>query len=97
MTIPALIIGILFSTLYGAGFHLIRGGGAGRLALYIVFSWAGFWGGHLAGVALKSNFGLLGPLQLGLGTVGSVAALAIGYWLSQVQISRPDSDDSDAQ
>jgi hypothetical protein len=97
MTIPALLIGILFSTLYGAGFHLVRGGGPGRLVLYIIFSWAGFWGGHLAGVALKSNFGLLGPLQLGLGTVGSVAGLAIGYWLSLVQISRPDSGGSDSE
>ncbi|RME06139.1 MAG: hypothetical protein D6803_07275, partial [Anaerolineae bacterium] len=75
MTLPALIFGILFSTLLGALFHLLRGGGAGRLLLYLLVSWLGFWAGHAWGVAQNWDFIRLGPLRLGAAGGGSLLLL----------------------
>ena len=88
MTLPALIIGILISTLYGAVFHLWRGGGMGRLILYLILAWAGFWIGQLLGDYFGWTFGSLGPLHLGAATLISGVFLGIGYWLSLVQVQR---------
>ena len=46
MTIPALLLGILVSTMMGAALHLVFGGSLGRLVVYVLIGWAGFWGGH---------------------------------------------------
>jgi hypothetical protein len=90
MTIPALIIGLILSTLYGAVFHLWRGGGAGRLLLYLILSWIGFWAGHFLGEALGWNFFGLGALNAGMATLGSLLFLGIGYWLSLVDESEEE-------
>ena len=87
MTLPSLLIGILFSTLFGALFHLWRGGGAGRLLLYLVLAWIGFWAGHLIAVYFDWQFTNLGPLHLGSATLGCLIALGIGYWLSLVDLN----------
>lgn len=88
MTLPSLIIGILISTLYGAAFHLWRGGGLGRLLLYLILGWVGFWIGQFLGNYFGWAFGSLGPLHLGTATLFSILLLAIGYWLSLVQVQR---------
>jgi len=82
MTIPALAFGIIFSTLFGAVVHLVTGGSLGRLLIFIVFSWIGFWGGHLLGSSLGWTFWSLGPLHMGMATVGSILFLGLGFWLS---------------
>jgi hypothetical protein len=84
MTLPAILFGILVSTFYGALFHLIFGGNLGRLILYILFSWAGFWAGHFLGYSQEWVFLKLGTLQLGTATIGSLIVMAGGYWLSLV-------------
>jgi hypothetical protein len=88
MTLPALLFGFIVSTLYGAAFHLWRGGGAGRLILYLVLGWAGFWIGHIAAGWLGWTFGSLGPLHLGMATLTSLVFLGLGYWLSLIEIER---------
>ena len=88
MTIPALLIGMLIATLYGAAFHLWRGGGFGRLILYILLGWIGFWAGHLIGTRLGWSFASLGPLRLGMATVTSAVFLLVGHWLSLVEVNR---------
>jgi hypothetical protein len=85
MSIPTLLLGLIISTLYGALFHLWRGGNAGRLLLYLVLSWVGFWVGQILGNVLNLSFDTIGQLHIGLATLGSVIFLAIGYWLSLVQ------------
>jgi uncharacterized membrane protein YeaQ/YmgE (transglycosylase-associated protein family) len=82
MTIPALLFGILVSTFLGAGFHLWRGGSLGRLILYILLAWAGFWAGHWMAAGLEFRVLSVGPLHLGTAVVGSVVFLWVGYWLS---------------
>ena len=86
MSIPTLFLGLILSTLYGALFHLWRGGNAGRLLLYLILSWIGFWLGQLIGNYLNLSFDTLGQLHLMFATLGSLIFLAIGYWLSLVQV-----------
>lgn len=85
MTIPSILIGFVISSLYGVAFHLWRGGGLGRLILYIILAWIGFWIGHFLGNYLGLSFASLGPLHLGTATLGSALTLGFGYWLSLVE------------
>ena len=87
MPLPSLFLGIILSTLYGVAFHFWRGGKAGRLMLYIILSWAGFWIGHFLSTYLNWDFGQLGRLHLGFATIISVIFLLVGHWLSQVKVS----------
>jgi hypothetical protein len=82
MTLPGLVFGILFSTLFGAVFHLITGGSLTRMIVLIIFSWIGFWGGHILGNSLGWTFWSLGTLHMGMATLGSFIFLGIGFWLS---------------
>jgi hypothetical protein len=88
MTLPSIVLGFVVSTLYGAGFHLWRGGGAGRLVLYLVFSWVGFWIGNTIANMLDFGFGRVGPLNILIASIMSLLALGIGYWLSMVEPGR---------
>jgi uncharacterized membrane protein YeaQ/YmgE (transglycosylase-associated protein family) len=86
MTIPTLFLGLVLSTLYGSAFHFWRGGNAGRLLLYLVLAWVGFWLGHLIGNYLGVSFDTLGQLHLLFSALGSAIFLGVGYWLSLVQL-----------
>ena len=88
MTLPAFIFGFLISTLIGAVFHLILGGGAGRLLLYLILGWVGFWVGHYVAGLTSLRFAAVGPMNLGLAVVGSLLFLGVGYWLSLVQVDQ---------
>ena len=39
---PILIFAFVIATMYGLGFHVIMGGNARRMVLFIVTSWLGF-------------------------------------------------------
>jgi uncharacterized membrane protein YeaQ/YmgE (transglycosylase-associated protein family) len=84
MTLPSIILGIFISSLYGAIFHLWRGGNGGKLFLYLIFSWIGFWLGQIVGDTFDLAIGNLGPLHLVSATLGSLVILGIGYWLSLI-------------
>ncbi|MGE5124366.1 MAG: hypothetical protein ACM3H7_07600 [Acidobacteriaceae bacterium] len=88
MSIPTLFLGVILSTLYGALFHLWRGGNAGRLILYILLAWIGFWLGQLLGNLANVSFDTLGQLHLVVASIGSIIFLVVGYWLSLVQVER---------
>jgi hypothetical protein len=74
-----ILFGVILSTLYGAAFHFWRGGSTRRLALYLGLSWAGFWAGHYLGQLMGWSFAQVGPLYVGMATLGSLAALFTGY------------------
>lgn len=90
MTIPALLLGVLIATFVGALFHLWKDGGPGRLLLYIVLSWVGFWLGHVVGLLMDWSFWGVGALRLGTALFGCVFVLFLGYWLSLVQVDRKE-------
>ncbi len=85
MTIPSLLFALLLALLYGAIYHLIRGGRFLRLFLYFGLSIAGFGVGHLVGIWRGWVLLPLGSLNLGLSSLGSILILILGDWLSRIE------------
>jgi uncharacterized membrane protein YjjP (DUF1212 family) len=75
MTVQTWLLAFALATLYGAGFHVWQGGGARRLALYLLAGWLGFALGHFAGDALSIHVLKVGALNAFSATIGSLIAL----------------------
>lgn len=88
MTLPAFFFGLVLSSLYGAAFHLWKGGSLKKLLLFLILAWVGFWAGHLLAARLGWTFFALGPVNTGMATLGSALVLLVGNWLSQVEVQR---------
>ncbi|HVN16900.1 MAG TPA: hypothetical protein VMT73_14250 [Anaerolineales bacterium] len=88
MTIPALILGFLISSLYGALYHLLRGGNFWRMVMDLALAWAGFAAGHYLGLWRGWILFPLGPLNLGVATIGSLLFLGLGDWLSHIEVKQ---------
>ena len=84
LTLPAIFLGTLFASAYGAAFHLWKNGGWRRMFFYLLASFIGFWIGHVVGVVLGVTFGSIGPIVFSTATLGSVLFLVVGHWLSLV-------------
>ncbi len=87
MTIPAILFGIVLSTLYGTAFHFWKGGSMRRLIGFVVLAWLGFWIGHIAGAFLHWSFANIGPINGGMATLGSAIFLFGGEWLGRVEVT----------
>jgi len=82
MSNPAtLLLAVALATMYGAGFHVWQGGGARRLALYLLAGWLGFALGHIVGNALNIHLLPIGELNFFPATLGSALALFLARWL----------------
>jgi hypothetical protein len=88
MTLPAILIGLMIALLYGAVYHLIRGGSIWRLFLYLSLSLFGFVAGHLIGIWRGWVLLPIGSINLGLSTIGSIVILVLGDWLSRVEVNQ---------
>jgi len=84
ITFPTVLFTLVIASLYGSVYHLIRNGGPWKLLLYVLYSWVGFWLGHIFGAWLDLHFLRLGPLNLGFSTLGSFLVLFLGDWFSTV-------------
>lgn len=89
MTLPSLLMGFLISSLYGALFHLVRGGDFTRLMFYLFLSWVGFALGHILANLLGWVLYPIGPLNFGTATIGSILFLA----LSLIKMQRAKNKD----
>jgi hypothetical protein len=88
MTFPNILFAVIIAVLYGTLFHSLRGGGGWKLLLYIGLSILGFAAGQLIGMWRGWLFLMLGPINLGMGTLGSFAIMFLGSWLSHVEGKR---------
>ena len=88
MTSPGILFGVILSTIYGFIFHLFIGGGLGKLGVYIIFSWIGFWIGQLAATQLGISFITIGSLHIGVASIFSWISIGIGHWLSRIDRDR---------
>ncbi len=88
MTLPTFLFGLLIALLYGAAYHLIRGGGFWRLLLYLGLSILGFAAGHFIGLWRGWIFIPLGSLNVGVSSAGSIIILVIGDWLSRIEVKK---------
>ena len=89
MNVATLLLGFLIASVYGALFHLLRGGSGRRLFLYLVLAWAGFAVGHFAGDWFEWRLLPIGPLDFGAATIGSVLFLALSF----INVRRAKKDD----
>ena len=72
---PGLVFAFVMATLYGALFHLVLGGDARRLALFLLAGWLGFALGHFAGIILGIELFSLGALRMFPATIGAFMTL----------------------
>ncbi len=64
MMTPHYLFALALATLFGALFHLVRGGGAMRLLVYLACSWAGFAVGQAVAPLIGLNLELMGPFHV---------------------------------
>ena len=76
-----IILGFLLATAYGAAFHIIMGGPARHIILYMLSAWIGFAIGHLVGDWLGINLLTLGAVHLFTASLGAWIALFSSRWL----------------
>jgi uncharacterized membrane protein YeaQ/YmgE (transglycosylase-associated protein family) len=88
---PTLTFGFILATLVGAAFHLIVGGDARRLALFLLSGWIGFTLGHLLGVALAIDSMSIGPLHVISAMLGALVALIVAQILTANQSGKRPS------
>lgn len=86
MTLQTIVFGFAIASFLGSLFHLIRGGGIGKLVLYILLSWIGFWAGNFLAKQNGWTFVTIGNLHLGMATLSCLIFLVIGSWLSNINV-----------
>lgn len=76
---PIFTFAFIIATMLGATFHFLMGGGARRLALFLLTSWVGFLLGHYIGVAFDINILNIGALRLVPATVSTIVLLIFAH------------------
>lgn len=77
-----LTFAFIVATLLGAVFHLIVGGDARRLALFLLAGWLGFAIGHIVGVSLEIDLLNIGTLRVFPAVVGALITLVVALLLT---------------
>lgn len=90
MTLPFLLFALLIALFYGVMYHLLRDGGIWRLMFYLFLSIVGFAVGHFAGRWVGWVLLPMGAFDLGAASLGSLALLVTGDWLSRIE-AKPES------
>ena len=85
---PITTFGFILATLFGALFHLIMGGDARRLALFLLAGWVGFGLGHLLGAVFGINVLNIGTLRIFTASVGAIVALLAAHILTSNRTRR---------
>jgi uncharacterized membrane protein YeaQ/YmgE (transglycosylase-associated protein family) len=85
---PNFTFAFIVATLWGAAFHVLVGGDARRLTLYLLAGWVGFALGQMIGSSLQLGLLMIGELHLVPASVGAVIALLIAYIVSSNRTTR---------
>lgn len=80
---PSVVFSFILATLYGAAFHLISGGDARRLALFLLAAWLGFGLGHTFGETFNVTLMDIGSLHMLTATMGAWLALVVARILTR--------------
>ncbi len=76
---PIFTFAFIIATMCGASFHFVMGGGARRLALFLLTAWGGFLLGHYIGVAFEINILNVGALRLIPGLITTFVLLIFAH------------------
>ncbi|MDX1662409.1 MAG: hypothetical protein R3272_01370 [Candidatus Promineifilaceae bacterium] len=80
-----LVLSFFLATAYGAAFHVILGGPARRILLYVLSAWVGFTLGHFVGEMLDVELLTLGAINLFSASLGTWIALIASWLLTRNQ------------
>jgi hypothetical protein len=83
MPAPSLVFSFILATLYGAAFHVVSGGDARRLALFLLAAWLGFGLGQSFGEIVDMTFMDIGALHMLAATIGAWLALVVARLLTR--------------
>ncbi len=83
MPSPTLTFGFVLATLYGAGFHLMMGGGPHRLVAFLAAGWLGFSVGHIVGVLFDVTLFSIGAIRLLSASIVAGLALIFAHALTR--------------
>jgi hypothetical protein len=89
MPSPSVVFSFILATLYGAAFHLVSGGDARRLALFLLAAWLGFALGHSLGEVVGMTLLDIGPLHMLTATIGAWLALVVARILTRQPARQP--------
>jgi len=84
MNASSISLSLIVALIYGALYHLLRNGGFWRLILYLVLSIIGFAIGLVINQWQDWVILPVGNLDFALPSVGSLALLVLGDWLSRI-------------
>lgn len=76
-----LVLSFLLATAYGAGFHVMLGGPARHILVYVIAAWLGFAIGHFLGDFMNVDILRLGAVHLLTASVGAWGALLMSWLL----------------
>ncbi len=79
---PNLVFAFVIATMFGLGFHLLMGGDARRMVLFVVTSWLGFLLGQYVGGYLEISLFKIGVVHLLPASVSAVAMLIFAHILT---------------
>lgn len=79
---PNATFGFILATLFGAAFHLLVGGDARRLALFLLSGWVGFGLGQVLGTVFEINILNIGALRIVTAAFGAIVALVAAHVLT---------------
>ncbi len=79
---PIFIFAFVIATMFGLAFHVIMGGNARRMVLFIVTSWLGFLLGQYIGGYLGITLFKIGVIHLLPASVCAIALLIFAHILT---------------
>lgn len=85
---PNFVFSLIIATLLGAAFHLIAGGNARRLVLFLVSAWVGFTLGQIAGDAFEISLFRIGDLRIVPATIGALFMILLAYVFTSGRTTR---------
>ncbi len=88
---PVFIFAFMLATMYGLGFHVLMGGNARRLVLFVATSWLGFLLGQYIGGYLNIALLKIGLVHLLPASIAAAALLIFAHMLtaeSRAPVSR---------
>jgi hypothetical protein len=85
---PILTFSFILATLYGAAFHVILGGDARRLVIFLLTSWVGFALGQFVGVTFGIDVFAIGALRVVSASAGALLALVAVSFLTSRRLRK---------
>ena len=88
MPSPVFVFGFVLATMYGLAFHVLMGGAARRMVLFVATSWVGFLLGQYIGGFLALDLLRIGILHLLPASASALAFLIFAHVVTKETDSR---------